>query len=78
MNYGGCVYHNKSKQYSFIRMGYVRTESMKYGNKKKYYPKTFSTKYNCNKIVWFECFSRIEETIDPASFKKCLFELVVK
>ncbi len=33
-------------------------------HKTKFYPKSFSAKYNCEKIVWYECFQRIEEAID--------------
>ena len=32
-------------------------------HKTKFYPKSFSAKYNCDKIVWYECFSSIEEAI---------------
>ncbi len=33
-------------------------------HKTKFYPKSFTAKYNCNKIVWFETFPRIEEAIE--------------
>jgi putative endonuclease len=33
-------------------------------HKTKFYPKSFTAKYNCEKIVWYECFPRIEEAID--------------
>ena len=33
-------------------------------HKIKFYPKSFTSKYNCNKIVWYESFSRIKEAID--------------
>ena len=33
-------------------------------HKTKFYPKSFTAKYNCEKIVWYECFGRIEEAID--------------
>ena len=33
-------------------------------HKTKFYPNSFSAKYNCNKIVWFECFPTITEAIE--------------
>jgi putative endonuclease len=33
-------------------------------HKTKFYPKSFTAKYNCEKIVWYECFPRSEEAID--------------
>ena len=33
-------------------------------HKIKFYPKSFSTKYNCEKIVWYECFPSIGEAIE--------------
>ena len=30
----------------------------------KYYPSSFTAKYNCNKLVYFNGFSRIEEAIN--------------
>ncbi|MDQ6903372.1 MAG: GIY-YIG nuclease family protein [Bacteroidota bacterium] len=30
----------------------------------KFYPKSFSAKYNCNKIVWYEFLPRIESAIE--------------
>ena len=33
-------------------------------HKIKFYPKSFTAKYNCEKIVWYDCFSSIEEAIE--------------
>ena len=33
-------------------------------HKTKFYPKSFTAKYNCDKIVWYESFPRIEEAIE--------------
>ncbi len=30
----------------------------------KFYPKSFTAKYNCNKIVWYQFFPTIEEAIE--------------
>lgn len=32
-------------------------------HKSKYYPSSFTAKYNCTKLVYFECFLSIEEAI---------------
>ena len=33
-------------------------------HKSKFYPKSFTSKYNCEKIIWYQCFPRIEEAIE--------------
>jgi len=33
-------------------------------HKSKFYPKSFTAKYNCDKIIWYECFPTISEAID--------------
>ena len=33
-------------------------------HKTKFYPKSFTAKYNCDKIVWYEVFDTIMEAID--------------
>ena len=33
-------------------------------HKTKFYPNSFTSKYNCDKIVWYEFFSTIEEAIE--------------
>ena len=33
-------------------------------HKTKFYPISFTAKYNCNKIVWYELLPRIEEAIE--------------
>ena len=32
-------------------------------HKTKFYPESFTAKYNCDKLVWYEGYSRIEEAI---------------
>ena len=33
-------------------------------HKTKAFPKSFTARYNCDKIVWFECFPTIMEAIE--------------
>jgi putative endonuclease len=35
-----------------------------YQHKTNYFPKSFTSKYNCHKLVYFEGFHSIEEAID--------------
>ncbi len=39
-------------------------------HKEKAYPKSFTAKYNCNKLVWIECYSSIIEAIEFEKFYK--------
>lgn len=38
-------------------------EQRVYEHKTKFYPKSFTAKYNCDKLIYFEEFSDIEEAI---------------
>ena len=65
MNYGGCVYIITNQYNTVLYTGVtsdLRARIVEH--KTKFYPKSFSAKFNCNKIVWYEVFSRIEEAID--------------
>ncbi len=65
MKYGGCVYIITNKYNTVLYTGV--TSELRAGiweHKIKFYPKSFSSRYNCNNIVWYESFSRIEEAID--------------
>ena len=33
-------------------------------HKTKFYPNSFTAKYNCDKIVWYDCFPTIMEAIE--------------
>ena len=65
MKYGGCVYII-TNQYNTVLYTGVTSElrARIWEHKMKFYPKSFTAKYNCNKIVWYESFQRIEEAID--------------
>ena len=65
MKYGGCVYII-TNQYNRVLYTGVTAElrARIWEHKIKFYPKSFSAKYNCNKVVWYQTFSRIEEAIE--------------
>jgi putative endonuclease len=65
MKYGGCVYII-TNQYNKVLYTGVTAElrARIWEHKTKFYSKSFTAKYNCNKIVWFEIFHRIEEAIE--------------
>ena len=65
MNYGGCVYIITNQYNTVLYTGVTSDLRVRIlEHKTKFYPKSFSAKFNCNKIVWYEVFSRIEEAID--------------
>ncbi|MFI5450998.1 GIY-YIG nuclease family protein [Pedobacter sp. UC225_61] len=64
MERGGCVYILTNFIHSVLYIGvtselYFRSIE----HKEKLYPKSFTAKYNCNKLVYYEQFSTIEEAI---------------
>ena len=65
MKHGGCTYII-TNQYNTVLYTGVTAElrARIWEHKTKFYPESFTAKYNCNKIVWFETFPRIEEAID--------------
>ena len=65
MRKGGCVYII-TNQYNKVLYTGVTAElrARVWEHKTKFYPKSFTSKYNCNKIVWYQTFSTIEEAID--------------
>jgi putative endonuclease len=61
---GGCVYIMTNKMHTVLYVG-VTTEliSRVYEHKTKVYPKSFTAKYNCDQLVYYLFYSRIEEAI---------------
>lgn len=64
MKYGGCIYimsnHNNTVLYIGVTSDlYARVAE----HKEKKYAGSFTAKYNCNKLVYYESYGRIEETI---------------
>jgi len=64
MKYGGCIYILSNFTNTVLYIGvtsdlYARVSE----HKEKKYPDSFTGKYNCNKLVYYESFSRFEEAI---------------
>jgi putative endonuclease len=64
MERGGCVYILTNFTHSVLYIGvtsdlYFRVME----HKEKIYPNSFTAKYNCSKLVYFEQFSTIEDAI---------------
>jgi putative endonuclease len=64
MERGGCVYILTNKSHTVLYTGvtselYFRIKE----HKEKYYPDSFTAKYNCSILLYYEQFSSIEEAI---------------
>lgn len=64
MLYGGTVYMMSNDYGSVLYIGvtsdlFTRTPE----HKNKIYPTSFTAKYNCTKLVYYETFARIEDAI---------------
>ena len=65
MNQGGCTYIITNKNNSVLYTGVTSNlRGRIWEHKAKYFPKSFTAKYNCDKIVWFEVFPTIMEAIE--------------
>ncbi len=65
MKKGGCVYIITNYNNSVLYTGVTSALRPRiFEHKTKFYPKSFTAKYNCNKIVWYEVFPGIEEAIE--------------
>lgn len=65
MVYGGCVYIIVNKNHTVFYTGvtsdlYTRMVE----HREKFYPNSFSARYNIYKLVYYESFYSIEEAID--------------
>ncbi len=60
MKHGGGAYII-TNQYNTVLYTGVTAElrARIYEHKTKFYPKSFTAKYNCDKIVWYQIFARI-------------------
>jgi putative endonuclease len=64
MQYGGCVYIITNQINTALYIGvtsnlYARISE----HRDKKYPSSFTAKYNCCKLIYYEFYPRIEETI---------------
>ena len=64
MERGGCVYiiTNKNKTVLYIGVTSDLRNRIEEHRQKKY-PNSFSAKYNCEILIWYELFGSIEEAI---------------
>ena len=64
MQRGGTVYIVTNKHHTVLYIGVtsdLRNRIWEHKNKK--YPSSFTAKYNCDKLVWYQSYSTIEEAI---------------
>ena len=61
---GGCVYIMTNIRHTVLYTGVTSDiASRVWQHKNKFYPNSFTAKYNCNKLVYYCFYPRIEEAI---------------
>jgi putative endonuclease len=61
---GGCVYIMTNKLHTVLYAGVTSDITGRvWQHKNKYYPNSFTAKYNCNKLVYYLFYPRIEEQL---------------
>jgi putative endonuclease len=61
---GGCVYIMTNKMHTVLYTGVTSDIIGRvWKHKNKVYPKSFTAKYNCNKLVYYFFYPHIEEAI---------------
>lgn len=64
MHKGGYVYIVTNKNNTVLYVGVTSNLKQRINDhKNKKYKNAFSARYNCNKLVYYECFNSIVETI---------------
>lgn len=64
MEKGGCVYIMTNKMHIILFTGVTSDITGRvWQHKNKVYPNSFTAKYNCNKLVYYLFYPRIEEAI---------------
>ena len=64
MKKGGTVYIMANKRNGTLYTGVTSNLKKRvYEHKTKYYPQSFTAKYNCTKLVFYQDFQTIEEAI---------------
>ena len=62
--HGGFVYIITNQNNTVLYTGVTsKLRARIFEHKTNFYPKSFTARYNCNKIVWFEFLPHIEEAI---------------
>ena len=68
---GGCVYIMTNKLNSVLYVGVSSDLTGRvWDHKNKTYPKSFTARYNCNKLVYYLFYPRIEEAINAEKLLK--------
>ena len=64
MQFGGYVYIVTNKHHTTLYIGVTSELAVRiYQHKNKEFPVSFTSKYNCDKLVYYKGFTRIEEAI---------------
>jgi putative endonuclease len=64
MKYGGCVYILTNRYHTVLYTGVTSDLKQRiWQHKNKEFAGGFTVKYNCDKLVWYDSFLRIEEAI---------------
>ena len=59
MKHGGCVYIITNAYNKVLYTGVTsELRARIWEHKTKFYPASFTAKYNCNKIVWYQTFQK--------------------
>jgi putative endonuclease len=65
MKHGGCTYMVTNQNNTVIYTGVTSDLNGRiWEHKTKFFTKSFTAKYNCDKIVWYEVFPTIMEAIE--------------
>lgn len=61
---GGYVYFMSNRSNNVLYVGVTASLSIRgFQHKTNHFPNSFTSKYKCHKLVFYECFSSIEEAI---------------
>ncbi len=64
MERGGCIYFMTNEHNNVLYVGVTSDlKARVYQHLNKVYPNSFTAKYNCNKLVYYEYYTSIEEAI---------------
>ena len=64
MQHGGCIYILTNTHHTVLYIGVTADLFTRIPeHKNKIYPGSFTSKYNCHKLVYYETFGRIEDAI---------------